>query len=417
MPRIHPFRVLSSFFLLLLALLLSPRDTRAAGAGVIRGRVMGPSGAPVAGAVISLRNDITGFHEEATTAPDGSFQLFNIPFNPYELHAEAKGFQAAHLALDVRSSALHEVNVTLQVISRTESITVTAEPMAAQLETDTSTSHVDIDKSYIARAPATVPSRAMEELITATPGFAKDENGRFHFQGSHSQGQYVVDGQTISDQIGVTFSNSFDPGIAQSLEVIYGNVPAEYGDKVGTVVNMATKSGLSHPWTADIYGGAARYSTYDGGLAVGGGSQTLGLFTSLNGSWSDRFLDPVNFDNLHNNGNTQRGFLRLDYASPDLKSMVRFTALLGRTRRDVTNTFTQAAAGQDQYTKTNDQNYNLGFTRVISDKATFDVNAYARLSRFELFPSANDTPVTATLRPLARQLRHRTLLLLELRRP
>ena len=273
---------------------------------------------------------------------------------------------------------------------------MTAEKTAAQLETDTSMSHVDIDKSYILRAPATVASRAMEELVTATPGFAKDENGRYHFQGSHSQGQFVVDGQTISDQTGVTFSNSIDPGIAQSMEVIYGNVPAEYGDKVGTVVNMVTKSGLSHPWNADVYAGAARYSTYEGGLTASGGSRGFGLFTSLSGSWSDRFLDPVNFDNLHNNGNTQRGFLRLDYASPDMKDLVRVTALLGRTERDVTNTLEQAAAGQDQFVKTYDQNYNLGWTHVLSGKATFDMNAYARLARFELFPSSYDTPVTAT---------------------
>ena len=121
---------------------------------------------------------------------------------------------------------------------------MTAEPTAAQLETDTSTSHIDIDKSYIQRAPAAVASRAMEEIVTSTPGFAKDENGRFHFQGAHSQSEYVVDGQTISDQTGVTFSNSIDPGIAQSLEIIYGNVPAEYGEKMGAVINMVTKSGL-----------------------------------------------------------------------------------------------------------------------------------------------------------------------------
>src|SRR5207249_11020387 len=101
----------------------------------------------------------------------------------------------------------------------------------------------DAAKSYMARAPATVSSRAMEALIPATPGFAKDENGRYHFQGFHSQGQFVIDGQTVSDQTGVTFSNSIDPGIAQSLEVIYGNVPAEYGEKIGAVINLATKSG------------------------------------------------------------------------------------------------------------------------------------------------------------------------------
>jgi hypothetical protein len=367
-----------------------------AAAGSIRGHVLSPDGRPVSGATLQLRNDMTGFKAATTTDAAGTFQFFNVPFNPYEIHVEIQGFEPIHRSVEVRSAAPLEIPISLELAGIREAVTVTAEKTAAQLETDTSVSHVDIDKSYILRAPATLASRAMEELITATPGFAKDENGRYHFQGSHSQGQFVVDGQTISDQTGVTFSNSIDPGIAQSMEVIYGNVPAEYGDKVGTVVNMVTKSGLSHPWNADVYGGAARYSTYEGGLTVGGGSRSFGLFTSLSGSWSDRFLDPVNFDGLHNGGNTQRGFVRLDYASPDMRDLVRVTALLGRTERDVTNTYEQAAAAQDQFVRTYDQNYNLGWTHVLSGKSTLDVSAYARLARFELFPSSNDTPVTAS---------------------
>jgi hypothetical protein len=126
---------------------------------------------------------------------------------------------------------------------------VTAEATAAQLETDTPVSHVDVDKSYIARAPAAVSSRAMEENVTSTPGFTKDENGRFHFQGAHSQSEYVVDGQTISDQTGVTFSNSIDPGIAESLEIIYGNVPAEYGEKTAPSSTSSPSPGRTRRFT------------------------------------------------------------------------------------------------------------------------------------------------------------------------
>src|SRR5204863_8529350 len=152
-------------------------------------------------------------------------------------------------------------------------------------------SHVDLGKSYVLRAPATVASRAMEELITSTPGFAKDENGRFHFQGFHSQSMYVIDGQTISDQTGVTFSNSIDPGIAQGLEIIYGSVPAEFGEKVGAVINLTTKSGLGTgaPKT-EAFVGASKFSTAEAGVSVGGGSQTFGYFASVNGSKSDYFL-------------------------------------------------------------------------------------------------------------------------------
>jgi hypothetical protein len=384
---------------LALVVLLLPavcaRDASAA-AGSIHGRILDPDGNAVPGVTLELRNDITGFRAETVTGADGAYQFFNVPFNPYEIRAEIQGFLPIQRVVDVRSRTPVEVPIVLELAGVKESLTVTAETSAAELETDTSVSHVDIDKSYVSRAPATLASRAMEELITATPGFAKDENGRYHFQGFHSQGEFVIDGQTISDQTGVTFSNSIDPGIAQSMEVIYGNVPAEYGEKVGTVVNLATKSGLGTPFRGDIEGGAARFATYEGRLDLGGGSRNLAAFASLNASWSDRFLDPVNFDNLRNTGETQRAFLRLDYASDDMRDQVRFTALAGRTNRDVPNTFTQQDAGQAQQVRSRDQNYSLGWTHLLSTKATLDTNAFARVSTFELLPSAGDTPVTAT---------------------
>ena len=373
-----------------------PSHALAAGAsGSIRGKVVGPDGQAMSAVALQLRYDVTGFTADAITAPDGAFQFFNVPFNPYELRVDAQGFRPYRKRIEVRSSAAQDVQVSLALAGITESVTISAETGAAQLETDTSTSHVDIDKSYVARAPAAIASRAMEELITATPGFAKDENGRYHFQGAHSQGQFVVDGQPISDQTGITFSNSIDPGIAQSMEVIYGNVPAEYGEKTGTVVNLVTKSGLGKPFHGELQAGAARYSTYEGGLSVGGGSRNLAAFASLDGSWSDRFLDPVNFDNLHNTGQSQRGFLRLDYASDDLSDQLRFTVLVGRTNRDVPNTFSQQDAGQDQQVRSRDENYNLGWTHTLSSKATLEASAFGRVARFELLPSALDTPVTA----------------------
>jgi Carboxypeptidase regulatory-like domain len=388
-------RFLAGVFLVLLCSVAVVPFAAAAASGSIKGRVLGPDGQAMPAVPLQLRNDITGFQADTTSGSDGAYQFFNIPFNPYVLHVDTQSFQPIHRAVDVRSAVPLQVDINLKLIGISETVTVTAEQTSAQLETDSSTSHVDIDKSYIARAPATIASRAMEELITATPGFAKDENGRFHFQGFHSQSQFVIDGQTISDQTGITFSNSIDPGIAQSMEVIYGNVPAEYGEKIGAVVNLATKSGLSTPFHGDIYGGGARYATYEGGAALGGGSKNFGAYASVNGSRSDRFLDPVNFANLHNTGNTQRGFLRLDYASDDLKDQLRFSVLAGQTRRDVPNTFTQQDVGQDERVKSRDQNYNLGWTHLLGPRATFDATAFARLSHFQLFPSANDTPVTA----------------------
>ncbi|MBZ5640579.1 MAG: TonB-dependent receptor [Acidobacteriia bacterium] len=363
--------------------------------GPIRGKVVRPDGQGVGGVALELRNSITGFRANATAGADGSFRFLNVPFNPYRLQAKVPGFQPIDLSVEIRSPIGLDLKVELTP-ALTESVTVKAVADVTQLETNTSMSHIDIDKSYIATAPATVASRAMEQIITSTPGFAKDENGRYHFQGAHSQNEYVVDGQTISDQTGVTFSNSIDPGIAQSIEVVYGNVPAEFGEKIGAVINLATRSGLgAGPVKGEVLAGVSRFGTYEGGLSTTYGTEKFGLFASVDGSKSDRFLDPVNPGNLNNHGDTARGFLRLDWA-PTADDSFRLTALLGQTHRGVPNTFTQEAAGQDERVRTNDQNLNFGWQHVMSGSRLFDVAVFGRFASFRLDPSAGDTPVTAT---------------------
>ncbi|MCU1347029.1 MAG: TonB-dependent receptor [Acidobacteria bacterium] len=380
--------------LLLAAAASLPTSLIAASAGAVRGKVLGPDNRPLAGVVVQLRNDLTGFRADAATAVDGSFSFNNVPYNPYELHIDVQGFQARHASIDVHSPVPVEQTIVLNVAGVSESIDVSAEPAAAQLETDNSQSHIDIDKSYIATAPAAVASRAMEQIVTSTPGFAKDENGRFHFQGAHSQSEYVIDGQTISDQTGVTFSNSIDPGIAQGIEIIYGNVPAEFGEKIGAVINLTTRSGLgSGAPKSEVFFGGSRFATFEAGASVAGGSQRFGYFGSVTGSRSDRFLDPVNFANLHNRGNTTRGFLRLDTQGPDSRDSLRFTLLLGQTRRDVPNTFLQEAAGQRERVRSEDQNVNLGWQRIVSSTSVLEIVGFGRFSKFQLEGTPQDTPV------------------------
>jgi Carboxypeptidase regulatory-like domain len=368
----------------------------AVSAGTLRGTVTGPDTKPMGGVPLVLRNDITGFHAETFTDKDGRFQFFNVPFNPYELHVEVQGFQTQHVKVDIRSTVPVDVPVTLALQGVSATVKVEAEAAATVLETDSSTSHIDIDKSYIEHAPAANPSRGMEALVVQTPGFAQDENGRYHFQGAHSEQSYVVDGQPISDQIGITFSNSIDPRILQSAEVIYGNVPAEYGEKIAAVINLTTKSGLgSGPFKGDVRVGAARFSTYDAGISGGGGTSRFGYFGSIDGSKSDRFLDPPNFDNLQNHGDSERVFLRLDLATEGSTNAFRLSGLVGRTKRDVPNTFSQEAAGTDNKVETNDWNANLGWQSVLSPTAVFDTTFFARNARYTYYGSPKDPSLIA----------------------
>ncbi len=380
------------------------RFSSAARAGQVRGSVVGPDGHALPGATVSLINSVTGYQQTVQSGADGSYLLFNVPDNPYHLTATLDGFQPVHLDLDVRGSVPVEREVKL-VPAYSETVSVSSEREPVALETDSSSSHVDIDKSLIRRFPAAVASRAFESIVLSAPGFSQDENGRYHFQGGHSQQLLVIDGQPIGDQVGVTFSNSLDPAIVDDMEVVAGGIPAEYGEKAMGVINLTTRSALGHPgWKGDVGLGAARFSTREESADIGWGSARTGLFGSVDHSSSDRFLDPVSFDNFHNQGNTTRGFLRLDRLSADGSDSYRLTGSAGRTSRDVTNLPSQEVAGQDQSVRSEDWNANLGYQHVAGSSTVWDAQVYGRSNRLELFPSAGDTPVTANQdRTLANQ--------------
>jgi hypothetical protein len=366
-----------------------------AAAGQVRGRVLGPDDQPLAGVAVTLANSLIGFTEQTTSAADGTYRFLNVPDNPYHLLASVPDLGEAHVDVDVRGSLPVEADVKV-VPAFTGSTTVTADKEPVALETDDSSSHVDIDKSLVQRFPAAVASRAFEAIVLSAPGFSQDENGRYHFQGGHSQQLLVIDGQPIGDQVGITFSNSLNPAIAEGVEIVTGGVPAEYGEKANGVINLTTRSALGqNGWKGDATFGAARFSTLEGGLAVGHGSGNDGLFLNLDASRSDRFLDPVSFDNFHNHGETRRAFLRYDHLSADSAGSLRFTGNGGKTDRDVTNLPSQEEAGQAQRVTSQDWNANLGYQRIVGSSTVFDAQLYGRDNRLRLDPSAGDTPVTA----------------------
>ncbi len=395
-PRDIARRVAFALVFLLVAVVVSrPVSAMTAVAGRVRGHVIGPDGMPLPGVSIALTNDITGYRQQATSGLDGAYLLYNVPANPYHLTASLDGFAPYHTDLDVRGSAPVVRDIVLS-LSATASTTVEAEKEPVALETDDPSTHVDIDKSLIRRSPGGMPSRAFESLVTSTPGFSQDENGRYHFQGGHSQQLLVVDGQPIGDQIGITFSNSLNPGVAEGVEVITGGIPAEYGEKANGVINLTTRSGLgTNGVRGEVSLGGASFGTGVGSVSAGGGDSRFGWFADADASRSDRFLDPVSFDNSHNTGSAVRGFVRLDSVSASASDSWRLSANLGRTERDVTNLPSQELAGQSDQVVSNDWNLNLGYQHVFGDAWVLEGQLYARDNRLILYGSSFDTPVQA----------------------
>src|SRR4029077_15242006 len=194
------------------------------------------------------------------------------------------------------------VKASLKVSTSSEIVTVES---GGDLVENDPTFHTDVDKAIVDRLPLESQSSSLSSAITlATPGVAADSNGLFHGLGDHAENSFSVDGQPITDQQSKAFSNQIPLDAIQSMEVISGAPPAEFGDKTSVVINVTTQSGLGvttpHGAVTTCYGASAPANI---GLNLAYGGKNGGNFISASALNTGRFLDPPEFAVMHDKGN------------------------------------------------------------------------------------------------------------------
>jgi hypothetical protein len=278
----------------------------------VTGTVLDPSGAVVSNATVEIHNPVSQFDRSTATDNSGRFSIPNVPFNPYHLSITAAGFAPYSQDIDVRSLVPLTVNINLKVEG--SSTVVTVESGSDLIEND-STFHTDVDKAIVDRLPLESQSSSLSSAVTlVTPGIAADSNGSFHGLGDHAENSFSVDGQPITDQQSKTFSNQVPLDAVQSIEVISGAPPAEYGEKTSLVINLTTRSGqgVTKP-TGSVTTSYGSFGTANVGVTFAYGGNKWGNFISANALNSGRFLDPPEFVVMHDKGNEENLFDRVDY--------------------------------------------------------------------------------------------------------
>ena len=181
------------------------------------------------------------------------------------------------------------------------------------LESD-STFHTDIDRDLFTKLPLESQSSSLSSLVTlASPGVAADSNGLFHGLGDHASNSFSIDGQPITDQQSKVFSNQIPSNSVQSLEVISGAPPAEYGGKTALVIQVTTRSGqgVTKP-TGSITTSYGTFGSATGSFDLSYGGPNWGNFIEVDGLNTGRFLDPPEFVVFHDKGNELNIFDRID---------------------------------------------------------------------------------------------------------
>jgi Carboxypeptidase regulatory-like domain len=383
--------------------------------GSVSGTVLDPSGAVVPDATVEIHNPVSQFSRSATTDKTGYFNLPNIPFNPYHMTVSATGFAESTQDVDIRSAVPITLKVNLTVTASTTSVNVEAE--ATDLIENDPTFHTDVDRNLFNKIPLESTTSSLSSLVTlATPGISADSNGLYHGLGDHAENSIVTDGQANTDQHSKVFSNQLSLDAVQSMEVISGAPPAEYGGKTSVVIVATTRSGQGvTPPHGSVTASYGSFGSSDLEADVAYGGKNWGNFISANGMDTGRFLDPPEFIVLHDKGNEENFFDRVDFQL-SAKDSIRLDLGYSRSWFQTPNTLDGQNATPwsgldgvlptienyggigpnglpvgpaDQRSKIGTFNIAPAWTRLINDHAVLTVGGWVRRDGYNYYGSDN----------------------------
>lgn len=362
------------------------------GAGTVAGKVADPSGAVIVGAVVNLENPLTNYRQSVRTDEAGTYRFNNVPLNSYRVTVTAKGFAKSEQEVAVRSTVPITQDVAL-MIAGPETTTVDVQATSNTILDLNPAAHSDVDQSILNTLPTTGSGLA-DAITLSTPGVVADSNGFFHPQGDHAQTSYVVDGQPISDQQSKAFSTQMPENAFQNMDMITGSATAQYGDKTSLVVEGVTRSGLGKKPFGELDATYGSFGTVGEKASFGFGSAKFGNFMVFDSDRSGRFLDSPEFDPMHDIGNDETFFDRLDF-QPDEHDAFHLNLFTARNWFQIPNTYDESQ--QDQRQKVTSFNIAPGYQHTFGSSTLLTVNPWIRRDFMNYYPSRNpfdDTPAT-----------------------
>ncbi len=312
--------------------------------GELRLRVTDPAGLGVTSSV-QLVSEVNQIRKILATDEAGNLAVKLLPFGLYRLQVQREGFAPFTDSIEIRSAIPAEYHVTLRIATLSTSVIVT--DAATLIDPHRSGTINQIGKDAIAERTTSLPGRSLQDLVNSQPGWLYEGNAVLHPRGSEYQTQLVVDGIPLTDNRSPSFGPEIEADDVQSMSIYTAGIPAEYGRKMGGVVEMVTSKDSGH----GLHGAAAfaggSFATADGYLLTqyGWGKNTLGA--SAEGAMTERYLNPPVLQNYTNNGTTgdfglsyDRDFINHDH--------LHFSVRHELTRFLVPNEQVQQAAGQLQ---------------------------------------------------------------------
>jgi hypothetical protein len=291
--------------------------------GELRLRVTDPAGLGVK-ATVKIASKANQYRNTLATSEQGSLDVQRLPYGIYQVEITQTGFADFSTTVEIHSSIPSDYAIQLKLPAVNESVTVTAPNTL--IDPDLAGSVNQIGTEDIQDRLGSIPGRSLQDLVNSQPGWLYEGNAVLHPRGSEYQTQFVLDGIPLTDNRSPSFGPAIDADAVQSLTIYTGGIPAEYGRKMGGVVEVNTLQDSQPGFHGQMMlsGGS-----FDSASATAQGQYVCGENTfgaSASGSMTDHYLNPVvpqNFTNAGTLGDFSANYER-DFTPKDrLRLIVR----------------------------------------------------------------------------------------------
>ena len=326
------------------------------------------------------------------TDAEGSTYIHRLPYGVYLITVEKQGFSTASHTLQVESALPINSVIKLEVAPVQTVVTVNAEETL--IDPGRPSSIMQIGSKQIQDRVQSLPGRSVQDLVVTQPGWLYEGNAVLHPRGSEYQTQFVIDGLPLTDNRSPSFGPEIEADDLESMSIYTAGIPAEYGRKMGGVVELNTKriseAGTHGEWI--LAGGS-----YDTLSSYGKVQQTWGKNTisaTASGGMSAHYLNPVVPENFNNTG-TSGDFSAKYERDPNEKDRLIFSVHHELSRFDIPNEQLQEAAGQRQ---TGDNFETLGsvsYQHIFSANSLGTLEGFVRNNASALYSNIFSTPIIA----------------------
>jgi TonB-dependent Receptor Plug Domain len=357
--------------------------------GELHLRVTDPSGLGVK-TVVHVVSEANQYRSVLATSDEGSLNVKRLPYGIYQLEIEQPGFAPFAESVEIHSSLPVRYAIQLKLPTVNQSVTVSTD--STLIDPDQAGYVSQIGTNFIQNRLGSVPGRSLQDLVNSQPGWLYEGNAVLHPRGSEYQTQFVVDGIPLTDNRSPSFGPAIEADDVESMSIFTAGFPAEYGRKMGGVVELNTLQDSQPGFHGEVVlsGGSFDSAGAFAKAQYSWGSNSLGV--SASGSMTDHYLNPVVPENYSNTGTL--GDFSVNYER-DLtsKDRIRFIVRHELSRYDIPNELVQQAAGQLQQADNIETMGTVSYQHTFSSNAVADFRGMVRDNANDFNSNPESTPI------------------------